>query len=111
MLSGKVLWVSRGRVVVRLLKWGVLAQEVDVEALPSNWDGAGSSVHRGGSRIWADASHAGAAAFRPGSPSSKGGSQSGHGGWPSVVTGVAISHPGAPDGSMRLAGPSMARGV
>ena len=52
---------------------------MEVEPLPPNWDGAGSSVHRGGARMWGDASHAGGVSFvspfRSGSY--KGGSRSG----------------------------------
>ena len=57
---------------------------MEVEALPHNWDGAGSSVHRGGARMWGDPSHTvhnaeGEVVF--GGGSRKGESLSGHG-WP-----------------------------
>jgi len=62
------------------------AQEVEVEALPHNWDGAGSSVHRGGARMWGDASHAsgnfGGASIHRGGALPKGESHHSGGGWP-----------------------------
>ena len=54
-----------------------------MEPLPKNWDGAGSSVHRGGARMWGDVSFAGSASAHGGA-SRKGGSHSGHG-WPGLA--------------------------
>ena len=52
--------------------------------MPHNWDGAGSSVHRGGARMWGDPSHSVHTTFGEGvfGGSSRKGESGGIIGWP-----------------------------